>query len=174
MRRQARAPSSEGARRSGPGAWRPGASARVDPRAVAALLTTLLHLVILIALLRVPVRVVAPLPPTLQLASADRLRDAGERIVGVDIRPGLSTGAFACAGSRYIGIGITSDPRTQRILMVGDDTPASRAGLQHDDIVLNPEAWRDAHREGFLLRLRVLREGVKTIVPVRVGWICIG
>jgi hypothetical protein len=58
--------------------------------------------------------------------------------------------------------------------MVGDDTPASRAGLQHDDIVLNPEVWRDAYQEGVVLRLLVLRDGAKTIVPVRVGWICIG
>ena len=35
-----------------------------------------------------------------------------------------------------------TDPRTERIILVGDDTPASRAGLQHDDIVLNPGVWR--------------------------------
>ncbi|HEX4233767.1 MAG TPA: hypothetical protein VH041_05630 [Caldimonas sp.] len=133
-----------------------------------------MHLVILVALLHLTTHVVKPLPATLRFASADSLTDAGERIVSVDIRPGLSTGALACRGSRYIGIGITSDPRTERILMVGDDTPASRAGLQHDDIVLNPEVWRDTPREGTVLRLLVLRESGKTIVPVRVGWICIG
>jgi hypothetical protein len=137
-------------------------------------LTTLLHLVILVALLRVTTHFVKPPPATLQFASADSLTDAGERIVRVDIRPGLSTGALACPGSRYVGVGVTADPRTQRILMVGDDTPASRAGLRHDDIVLNPEVWRDAYQEGVVLRLLVLRDGAKTIVPVRVGWICIG
>jgi hypothetical protein len=137
-------------------------------------MTSLLHLLILVALLRVTSHFVKPPPPTPQLVSADSLRDAGERTISVDIRPGMSTGAPACPGSRYVGVGILADPRTQRIIMVGDDTPASRAGLQHDDIVLNPEVWNDAYREGVLLRVVVLREGGKTIVPVRVGWICIG
>ena len=154
-----------------------GLSARLEPRAVAVLLSVLLHLATVLGLLRVTASVAEP--PWLPLAQpmrADTLRDAGERIVSVDIRPGLwTTPAPACAGSTYIGVGVTADPRTERILMVGDDTPASRAGLQRDDIVLNPEVWRDAHREGALLRLLVLREGgVKTIVAVRVGWICIG
>ena len=106
--------------------------------------------------------------------SVDSLRDAGERLVSVDIVPGLSTHGLLCPGSTYVGIGITADPRTQRIILVGDDTPASRAGLQHDDIVLNPEVWNDAHRDGALLRVLIVREGVKMVVPVRVGWICIG
>ena len=50
---------------------------------------------------------------------------------------------LACSGSSYVGVGVLADPRTQRIILVGDDTPASRAGLQHDDIVLNPDVWRD-------------------------------
>jgi hypothetical protein len=154
-----------------------GVSMRLEPRAVAALLSVLLHLAALFALLRVTASVAEP-PwlPVARLVHADTLRDAGERIVSVDIRPGLwTTPAPVCAGSTYIGVGVTADPRTERILMVGDDTPASRAGLQRDDIVLNPEVWRDAHREGALLRLLVLREGgIKTVVAVRVGWICIG
>jgi len=104
----------------------------------------------------------------------DTLRDAGERLVTVEIVPGLSTRGLLCPGSTYVGIGITADPRTQRIILVGDDTPASRAGLQHDDIVLNPEVWSEAHREGALLRVLIVRDGIKRIVPVRVGWICIG
>jgi hypothetical protein len=27
-------------------------------------------------------------------------------------------------------------------------TPASRAGLQHDDTVLNPGVWQKSHRKG--------------------------
>ncbi len=145
------------------------------PRGIAALLTVLLHLSILFALLAATAGVVAPPRPAAgQEISADTLRDAGERIVDVDIRPELSRRGLVCPGSKYVGVGITADPRTQRIVMVGDDTPASRGGLQPDDIVLNPEVWGDAHQEGVLLRVRVLRDGLKTIVPVRVGWICIG
>ena len=147
---------------------------RVVPRAVAATLTVLLHLLVLSALLRVTTRVVKPPePPAGQETSAAKLYDAGEQIVSVDIRPGLAKSGFVCGGSSYVGVGVTVDPGTERIILVGDNTPASRAGLQHDDIVLNPEVWRDAHREGVVLHVTILREGVKMAVRVRVGEICI-
>jgi hypothetical protein len=146
----------------------------VVPRAVAATLTVLLHLAILFALLRVTTSVVKPPPPPAgQETSADKLYDAGEQIVSVDIRPGLGKSSFVYGGSRYVGVGVTVDPGTERIILVGDNTPASRAGLQHDDIVLNPEVWRDAHREGVVLHVTILREGVRMTVRVRVGEICI-
>ena len=148
---------------------------RAAPRAVAATLTVLLHLLIVSALLRVTARAdKPPQPPAEQELSADKLRGAGEQIISDDIRPGLSTSGLACAGSSYVGVGITATPGTERIILVGDDTPASRAGLQRDDIVLNPAVWRDAHREGALLRLVVLREGVEMAVSVQVAKICIG
>jgi predicted metalloprotease with PDZ domain len=147
---------------------------RVVPRAVAATLTVLLHLLVLAALLRATTRAVKPPePPAGQETSAAKLYDAGEQIVSVDIRPGLAKSGFVCGGSSYVGVGVTVDPGTERIILVGDNTPASRAGLQHDDIVLNPEVWRDAHREGVVLRVTILREGVRMIVRVRVGEICI-
>jgi len=147
----------------------------VVPRAVAATLTVLLHLLILFALVRVTASVVRPPPlPDWQQAMVDKLYETGAQIVSVDIRPGLSARGFACAGSSYVGVGVTAELRTERIMLVGDDTPASRAGLQHDDIVLNPEVWRDAHRDGIVLQVSILREGVKLTVPVRVGKICIG
>jgi hypothetical protein len=99
---------------------------------------------------------------------------AGGRVISVDISPTLATRGAACAGSSYVGIGITADPRTDRIILVGDDTPASRAGLRHDDFVLNPVVWRDAHVEGKLLRIEILREGYRLVVPVLVGKICVG
>jgi hypothetical protein len=145
---------------------------RVVPRVVAATLTVLVHLLVLLALLQLPTSVVKP-PPAGHETSADKLYDAGEQLVSVDIGPGLSARGFACAGSSYVGVGITADPRTDRIILVGDKTPASRAGLQHDDIVLNPQVWRDAHREGVVLAVVILREGVTMTVRVRVGKICI-
>jgi len=116
--------------------------------------------------------VVVATPPAPEM-TADRLRGAGDRIARIELRPGLSTSGLACSGSSYVGVGVTADPRTERIILVGEDTPASRAGLQHDDIVLNPAVWRDSHLEGVLLRVEVLREGVSMIVSVRVGKICI-
>jgi hypothetical protein len=146
---------------------------RLEPRAVAGLLSLLLHLLVLAALARVATGSIdAPRPPA-QEATADRLRGGGERVARVELRPGLLTSGLPCSGSSYVGVGVTADPRTERIILVGDDTPASRAGLQHDDIVLNPAVWRESHREGVLLRVEVLREGITMTVPVRVGKICI-
>jgi hypothetical protein len=146
---------------------------RPEPRAVAGLLSVLLHLLILSAFVRVATDSINTPRPSDQEETADKLRGAGDRVARVELRPGLLTSGLPCSGSSYVGVGVTADPRTERIILVGDDTPASRAGLQHDDIVLNPAVWRDSHREGELLRVQVLREGVTMIVSVRVGKICI-
>ena len=146
-----------------------------QPRAIAATLTVLLHLLILFALVRVPARLVKPpQPATEEETTADKLHGAGEHIVSVDIRPGLSVRGRVCAGSSYVGVGVTATPDSGRILLVGDDTPASRAGLRPDDVVLNPEVWLEARTEGALLRMLILREGVTRVVTVLVGKICIG
>jgi len=143
------------------------------PRAVAAMLSVLLHLLVVFALVHVAAALIdAPRPPEHEL-SAERLRGGGDRVARIELRPGVSATGLACPGSSYVGVGVTADPRTERIILVGDDTPASRAGLQHDDIVLNPGVWQESHREGELLRVQVLREGATMIVAVRVGKICI-
>ena len=146
---------------------------RLSPRALAAVLSMAIHLLILAILVRVATASIdSPLLPPHE-ATADKLRGAGDRIARIELRPGLSTSGLACAGSSYVGVGVTADPRTERIILVGEDTPASRAGLQHDDIVLNPAVWQQTHREGELLQVQVLREGLTMTVPVRVGKICI-
>jgi hypothetical protein len=149
---------------------------RAESRAVAAILTVLLHLLVVFALLRVTASADKPpqAPSTAQETTADKLHGAGEQVISVDISPGLSTNGLACAGSSYIGVGVTATPGSERIILVGENTPASRAGLQRDDIVLNPGVWRDAHKEGALLRLMVLREGVTMLVSVVVSKICVG
>jgi hypothetical protein len=146
-----------------------------ESRLVGATLTALLHLLVLWVLLRVAASSDAPpQPPALHAASAEQLRDAGEQLVEVDIRPQLATRrGRACDGSSYVGVGITADPRTDRIILVGENTPASRAGLRHGDIVLNPSVWQHAHVEGSLLAVLVLREGGQVTLPVLVGRICI-
>ena len=146
---------------------------RVQPRAAAATLSLLLHALVLGALVRAATSSIdAPRPADSEL-SAEKLRGAGDRIALFELRPGLLPSGRPCSGSSYVGVGVTADPRTERIIMVGDDTPASRAGLQHDDIVLNPDVWEQAHREGALLLVLVLRESAKLLIPVRVGRICI-
>jgi len=145
----------------------------VAPRALAAMLSVLLHLLVVSLLIRAAAGLIDPPPPPAPETTADKLRGGGDRIARIELRPGLSASGLTCSGSSYVGVGVTADPRTERIILVGDDTPASRAGLQHDDIVLNPGLWQDSHREGDLLQVEVLRDGRTLIVPVRVGKICI-
>ena len=149
---------------------------RVQPRAVAAILSVLLHLAVLFAFAVVTARALEPpRPPAGAALTAARLYGAGAQVLHIDVRPGLlQASGLACTGSSYVGVGVTAEPGTERIILVGDDTPASRAGLQHDDVVLNPEVWQHAHRDGALLRLLVRRQGVTMAVPVLVGKICIG
>ena len=147
-----------------------------EHRIIAATLTVLLHLLILSAFVRVTADLVKPLQPSAgQEKTADKLRSAGEQVISVDIRPGLSTlRGMACEGSSYIGVSITTEPKSERIILVGDNTPASSAGMQHDDIVLHPIVWKDGHTEGALLRVLILRRGVQMVLSVLVGKICIG
>ena len=78
------------------------------PVPVAAILTVLLHLLILFALLRVTASVVKPPPPLAwHEATVDKLYEAGGQIVSVDIRPGLTARGFACSGSSYVGVGVS-------------------------------------------------------------------
>lgn len=141
-------------------------------RAVAAVVTVLLHLMILSALLRVTA--LTPPPAAEHEISAERLHGAGEQLVRVDVVPAPSPAGRVCEGSAYVGIGVTMAPATNRIILVGDDTPASRAGLQHDDVVLNPWIWERSHPEGTLLRVDILRGGVRRTLSLQVGRICIG
>ena len=137
-----------------------------ERHAVAAILTALLHLLIVYGLLHVTTPAVRPLrpPPAAHPTNVHKLYDAGEQVVSVDIRPGLSRSGWMCKSSSYIGIGI---------ILVGEDTPASRAGLQRDDIVLNPDVWGNARQEGALLHVLILRGNVQLTLSVRVGMVCI-
>jgi predicted metalloprotease with PDZ domain len=145
----------------------------LEPRAVAAMLSVLLHVLIAAVFVRAATASTDAPRPKEHEATADKLRGAGDRVARIELRPGLAASGQACTGSSYVGVGVTADPRTERIILVGDDTPASRAGLQHDDIVLNPAVWHERHREGDVLAVHILREGVTLRLPVRIGKICI-
>lgn len=146
----------------------------IASRASAAVLTVLLHLLILAGLQRVTAITTRP-PPAEQEISARRLHGVGEHLVRVDVHPAPAQArGRECAGSSYVGVGVTVAPATHRIILVGDDTPASRAGLRHDDVVLNPQIWDRSYPEGTMLRVDILRAGVRRAVWLQVGRICIG
>ena len=149
---------------------------RLEPRAVGAVTTLLVHALTVYALLHVTSVALAPAPhPPLRPVVAETLHGAQRHVVSVDlVRADTITSSRACEGSSYVGIGVTADPRTERVILVGDDTPASRAGLKRNDIVLNPEVWHGRHAEGELLELLVLRDRARLMVAVRIGTICIG
>ena len=91
--------------------------------------------------------------------SRNGARSAAREVISVDTRPGQSTlSAMACDGSRYTGVGTTTEPKSERISLVGANTRASGAGMPHDDIVFNPIAWKDARAEGALLRVLVMTQ----------------
>ena len=147
---------------------------RMQPHAVAATLSVLLHGLVLTALFRVASGLIDPPPLAQEAATVKKLHAVGTQLARIELQPGGLPSGLACPGSSYVGVGVTADPRTERIILVGDDTPASRAGLQHDDIVLNPAVWHGPHREGVVLWVQVLRDGATMVMPVRVGKICIG
>ena len=64
-----------------------------ERRIIAAILTVLLHLLVLSSLVRITADSVKPPQPSSveKATTADKLRSAGEQVISVDIRPGLST-----------------------------------------------------------------------------------
>lgn len=83
-----------------------------ERHAVAAILTVLLHLMIVYGLLHVRTPAVRPLqPPAAHQTKVNKLYDAGEQIVNVDIRQGLARSGSVCTSGSYVGIGITGSMR---------------------------------------------------------------
>lgn len=80
-------------------------------------------------------------------------------------------GVIHCANS-YIGIGVLIASFRDRVLMVGENTPAERGGLLPGDYILNPSELGTNFEEGHVLNLRVSRDGVELAITVAVRRIC--
>lgn len=102
-----------------------------------------------------------------------KLRGADKGLVPQEKTPeGLAiSGGDPCQDRSYIGIGVLVSV-LDRVLMVGDNTPASRAGLRVGDVVMNPEEFQKSRDEGTVLRLRIERDGVVQVIVMAAQRIC--
>ncbi len=79
---------------------------------------------------------------------------------------------LACGGSNYDGLGIMTDG-FGRVIDVGPNTPAERAGLLRDDIFLNSEDfWPGKFKPGHNDVLKIRRGAQRLDLPVTIGVIC--
>ncbi len=145
-------------------------------RATALGLSALLHVgALLLAVGQLPACGGSGAPPE---SDARQLRSRELPPLTVTLIP---EGGFAPAGasapeppcpSSYVGIGIMSG-RDGAVIMVGDNTPAARAGLQVGDVIVNHEQiGPDRYSAGTPLFLRIARAGVSKTVVVVVGAVC--
>lgn len=77
-----------------------------------------------------------------------------------------------CGGYHYTGVGILV-ASSGRILDVGPNTPASRAGLKEGDILVDENQLApDRFVIGTTVHVLVRRDGVVFDVPIHIGRIC--
>jgi hypothetical protein len=90
-----------------------------------------------------------------------------------DAPPPAAAAEPACADGSYVGIGVVVNP-SGKILMTGDNTPASRAGLLVDDVIVNVAiTGPNRYPAGAVIALRVRRgDEEERFVAVRVGKVC--
>lgn len=97
--------------------------------------TIALHLLLLFSLLPVVSSSQQPAGEINRPTDVKSLK-AGQGLVEAKIVAGEGLYGASCEGGSYIGLGFTVG-RNGFVLMVGENTPASRAGLTHGDVVLN-------------------------------------
>lgn len=148
-------------------------------RLAAAALSLALHLLLGWTLLHVTAT--APPPPPKHTAWNDEGAESARHLRGaeslVDVRPladqGISGGTGACPDKSYVGIGIVVSAGLDVIMMIGTNTPASRAGLKEGDILLGVD-WSKVvgAPEGTRVPLVVLRDATQFPVTLTVARIC--
>lgn len=136
------------------------------------ILTLLLHAALLLSLVRVTGSSAAPPPKQTNHPPAPHLHARSDS-VDVLLIPGDGKGGIhkPCAGTEYVGIGVMLSSRGDWILLIGENTPASRAGLHIGDTVLNREALNEP-RLGATIRLVIERGGSQFPVEMAAATIC--
>lgn len=133
-------------------------------RIFGAALSLVLHA--LVVLLFVSVTEKALPPPPQHTTWRYQGQEAPVKLRGAD-RPGMG---LACVKS-YIGVGVQMS-FTDRVIEVGINTPAERAGILAGDQVLNSPFDREDWRSQATVLLVVSRDGVTMPLTVAVGKIC--
>jgi C-terminal processing protease CtpA/Prc len=151
----------------------------MNPRIVGTAGSIALHALLILSLLHITGT--APKPPPQHTDWKDEPEQVTKLLRGADqglvpttpIADGQTiAGGITCADRSYVGIGIMIASFMDRVMMVGDDTPASRAGLLPGDFILNPGELGTNFEEGHVLNLRVSRDGVEMAITVAVRRIC--
>ncbi len=134
-------------------------------RAIGAAASTALHALVLAAFVRVPAPIIPP-PPTHTTWRYEQGHEPPVKLRGAD-RAGMG---LACVKS-YIGVGVQMS-FTDRVIEVGINTPAERAGVLVGDQVLNSPFDAADWRDGKTVLLVVSRGGLTLPLTVEVGKIC--
>ena len=140
-------------------------------RWIAGISTILLHLLLLLAL--VPV-VSTQQPPAQQQKNesetAKSLR-GGQGLVEAKIIAQNGYSGPSCDGGSYVGIGILVGWGAT-IKSVGDNTPASRAGLKEGDMILNESDLQMNWKGGEIVVLKIQRGQEQLEIAIKVEKIC--
>jgi hypothetical protein len=137
----------------------------VRARATGAAVSALLHLAILAALFHATA--VRPAPPSQHTAVDD------EGIPDMHLSGMWDGNGWTCGGRIYRGVGIKMAPWNGYVQEIGVDTPASRAGLEEGDVILNRSILEvDRYEAGTELVLDVQRGGLRLSLTIVVERIC--
>lgn len=131
----------------------------------------LLHLLLVLALLPgVPVNREPSTPTDTNPQAAKKLK-GGQSLVEAKIIAPEGLQGPSCASGSYVGIGILVG-WGGTVKSVGENTPASRAGVLEGDIITNESDLDTSWKGGEAVVLHLLRGGEKVVVGMKVEKIC--
>ncbi len=135
----------------------------------------LAHVLLLLLLLDATSRATKLPPKPADIArehTAQHVYGAGLVPVNLQDGTGMHLGQ-ECPDRHYTGIGVLTSSAEDRIIDIGPNTPAERAGLKRGDAILNPEVFQtDNYPPGAILHLRIRRDDGELEVRVVPAKIC--
>lgn len=140
-------------------------------RLIGAVGALLIHLMLLLSLLPIaPTQVTPPTPTDMSQQAAKKLK-GGQSLVEAEIIAPEGLQGPSCASGSYVGIGILVG-WGGTVKSVGENTPASRAGVLEGDIITNESDLDTSWKGGEAVILHLLRGGEKVVIGMKVEKIC--